>query len=514
MEPVASVPWWRLLNRYQWSVFILASLGWMFDCLDQQLFTMSRSISMRDLVPEGDLNLQNRYGGYATTCFILGWATGGLIFGVVGDLWGRAKTMALTIFVYAVFTGLSALSRNWVDFSIYRFLTGLGVGGEFAVGVALIAEVMPDGARAQALGSLQALSAFGNITAAILIGFTEQLGGWRNLYYVGAAPAILAAVVIFRLKEPEKWVVARATMKAQSGPRETQLVKLLGHPRWRRHVLVGLGLAVAGVLGLWGVAFWSGELIDSTLPTLPSGTRQALQEIVGAPTPAGQAALIGKLDAGQSRSYLNLYKYTMPAGFKYDPARAKTEPIAEAQKQKMSSLLAKALDPKEEKKLKRTAFILQQVGGFLGILTLSAIANRFGRKPALAVAMIAGYVGATSVFYTFADKSQIIYLWPWLGFCTLMPFGGFAIYFPELFPTSLRSTGVSFCYNVGRYITSAGPIFLPWLAMELHGRFEMTGFRAAALILCSAYFLGLIALIWAPETKGQPLPSEALEPAH
>ncbi len=79
-------PWWRLLDRYQWTVFILASLGWMFDTMDQQIFTMSRSISMRDLVPDGDLNLQNQFGGYATTCFILGWATGGLIFGVIGDV--------------------------------------------------------------------------------------------------------------------------------------------------------------------------------------------------------------------------------------------------------------------------------------------------------------------------------------------------------------------------------------------------------------------------------------------
>lgn len=102
-------------------------------------------------------------------------------------------------------------------------------------------------------------------------------------------------------------------------------------------------------------------------------------------------------------------------------------------------------------------------------------------------------------------------MWPLLGFCTLMPFGGFAIYFPELFPTSLRSTGVSFCYNVGRYVTVMGPILLPQLALQLHGKFELSGFRVAALVLCSAYFIGLIGLIWAPETLGQPLPEE--EPA-
>ena len=158
--------------------------------------------------------------------------------------------------------------------------------------------------------------------------------------------------------------------------------------------------------------------------------------------------------------------------------------------------------------MKRRAGILQQVGGFLGIIFLTLIAKRFGRKPALALAMICGFLGATFVFYTFQDRSQITWLWLLLGFCTLMPFGGFAIYFPELFPTSLRSTGVSFCYNVGRYITAFGPILLPWMAIRLHGHYEISGFRLAALILCSAYFIGLVALIWAPETKDQPLPQD------
>ena len=515
-SPSARQPWWQDLNRYQWAVFILASLGWLFDTMDQQIFTMSRSISMRDLVPDGDLNLQNKYGGYATTCFILGWATGGLIFGVVGDVWGRAKTMALTILTYALFTGLSALSTTWVDFSIYRFLTGLGVGGEFAVGVSLIAEVMPDRSRAGALGALQALSAIGNITAAIIIGFKEELGGWRNLYWVGAAPAILAGFVIFKLKEPQKWLDWRAQVKANPNDagNKGRISELFGNPRWRRNVFVGLGLSVAGVFGLWGVGFWSGELIDSTLPTMPSVTRTAIQQIVATQSAGDQAALVNKLDAGQMRSYVNLYKYTMPPGKKFEPAVAKSESLTDTQKQKMTKLLDKSLDPQEEPKLKRKGFILQQVGGFFGILFMSWVAGRFGRKPALAVAMIGGYLGATFVFYTFADKSQIVYLWFILGFCTLMPFGCYAIYFPELFPTSLRSTGVSFCYNVGRYITAFGPIILPQLAMELHGKYEMSGFRMAALIMCSAYFIGLIALIWAPETRGQPLPEEERMAAH
>ncbi len=98
--------------------------------------------------------------------FMIGWASGGLVFGVLGDRIGRAKTMLLTILIYSACTGLSALSVGVWDFAFYRFLTGLGVGGEFAAGVSLVAEVMPERARPYALGLLQALSAVGNMMAA------------------------------------------------------------------------------------------------------------------------------------------------------------------------------------------------------------------------------------------------------------------------------------------------------------------------------------------------------------
>src|SRR5262249_58585210 len=105
------------------------------------------------------------YSGYATSIFLIGWGTGGLAFGILGDLIGRAKSMLLTILLYSLFTGLSALSVGFWDFALYRFLTGLGVGGEFAVGVALVAEVFHDRARPHALGWLQSLSAVGNVAA-------------------------------------------------------------------------------------------------------------------------------------------------------------------------------------------------------------------------------------------------------------------------------------------------------------------------------------------------------------
>src|SRR5260370_19988279 len=141
LGPQPAGAWCRLLSRYHWFVLLVASLGWLFDTLDQQLFNIARRPAMRALVAEDDVTA---YSGYATTIFLVGWGTGGLAFGVLGDLIGRAKSMVLTILLYSLFTGLSALSVGFWDFATYRFLTGLGVGGQFAVGVSLVAEEMPD----------------------------------------------------------------------------------------------------------------------------------------------------------------------------------------------------------------------------------------------------------------------------------------------------------------------------------------------------------------------------------
>ncbi|HEV3004748.1 MAG TPA: MFS transporter, partial [Pirellulales bacterium] len=209
MSP-ARQPWHRELTRYHWFVFVVAALGWLFDTMDQQLFTLARRPACQELLklPPSDPTI-DRYGGYATSIFLVGWATGGIAFGVLGDRIGRAKTMLWTILIYSLFTGLSALSVTVYDFALYRFLTGLGVGGEFAVGVALVAEVMPERARPFALGMLQALSAVGNIAAGLIsmgLGELQEMeliqSSWRVMFVVGTVPALLAVLIRRRLKEP------------------------------------------------------------------------------------------------------------------------------------------------------------------------------------------------------------------------------------------------------------------------------------------------------------------------
>ncbi|HET8547149.1 MAG TPA: MFS transporter, partial [Bryobacteraceae bacterium] len=266
--PATGAPWYKELNRYHWFVLIVASLGWLFDTMDQQLFNLARRPAIIELLgPGADAGAIFRYSGWSTTIFMLGWASGGVFFGILGDRIGRAKTMILTILSYSLFTGLSVLSTGVWDFSVYRFLTGLGVGGQFSVGVALVAETMPERARPFALGWLQALSAVGNMLAALIgisLGHLEETGAvgsaWRWMFIVGALPAFLCLAIFRRLHEPEAWQRARHDKKHLGS-----MTDLFTDPRWRRNAIVGMLLAFAGVVGLWGIGFFSFDLLGSVL---------------------------------------------------------------------------------------------------------------------------------------------------------------------------------------------------------------------------------------------------------
>ena len=150
--------WYTHLTPYHWFVFIIASAAWFFDCLDQRLFSLARVDALTDLtrgIPGADVQA---LGKDVTAYFLIGWGIGGLIFGALGDRYGRAKMLTLTVLIYSACTGMSYFSRTYIDFALARFLTGFGVGGVFGLAVALIAETLNDNARSGALGWLQILS--------------------------------------------------------------------------------------------------------------------------------------------------------------------------------------------------------------------------------------------------------------------------------------------------------------------------------------------------------------------
>jgi MFS family permease len=499
MNPVdASKPWYSLLSRYHWFVLVVAALGWMFDCLDQQLFILARPAAMKELVvPDEDPAVTEvklkEWGNYATAIFLVGWASGGLFFGMLGDRIGRAKTMLITILMYSAFTGLSALSTSVWDFSLYRFLTGLGVGGEFAVGVALVAEVMPDRARPYTLALLQALSAIGNISAALInlgLGIAEEEGlvtsPWRIMFVVGAIPALLAVVIRIWLKEPEKW--KQASHKDAVAKQLGSYRRLFADPRWRKHALLGLVLACSGVIGLWAVGFFTPDLI-----------REVQRKDVATDVYDEQIAI-----AQAETNSLRVDQLQQIRQFEQTPVAERgklPDEVAEVRK---------SLEPAVSGRLSRWASytsILINIGAACGMFGFGVVAQRIGRKPTFALALIAAFFSTVAVFWFLKDMGQM-WMVPVMGFCQLSLFAGYAMYFPELFPTHLRSTGTSFCYNVGRFVAASGPLIqaqlITFFATAYGGGADST--RYAGITMCSIFVLGLVVLPFLPETKDQPLP--------
>ncbi|WP_437187175.1 MFS transporter [Planctomicrobium sp. SH668] len=495
-------PWYLQLSRYHWFVFVVAALGWLFDCLDQQLFVLARPAVMEELIPKDSFpdlkqvqQARIKAGDYATAIFMAGWATGGLFFGILGDRFGRAKTMVLTILLYSLFTGLSSFAVGIWDFCLYRFLTGLGVGGEFAVGVALVAEAMPTKARPYTLGLLQALSAVGNISAAMInlsLGIAEEQGlvesPWRIMFLIGAVPALLALFIRRRLKEPDTW--KRASTDEATKKHLGSYSDLFRDPKLRKHALLGLVLGCSGIVGLWCVGFYTPDLI----------------RIVQAPrlAPAIYAEQIELAKSAGDQARVDRLNYLKGV---HDDATA-IQSFDDATREEHQSI---------SKKIKGRATRFQSyssvainIGAFCGMFGFGVLSQRIGRRPTFALAFLAAFLSTASVFWFLKDFWQIWVMVPIMGFCQLSLFAGYAIYFPELFPTRLRSTGTSFCYNVGRFVAALGPIAKAQLTAFFISVFPNASTidtaRYAGVTMSCVFLLGLVVLPFLPETRGQELP--------
>ncbi len=262
--------WRQGVTRYQWLVLFVAWLGWVFDSMDSTLYALVLHPALHDLlrVPGGGPVTDDAigwYGGIVFSIFLVGWAIGGILFGLLADSWGRTKALVFTILIYAAFTGMAALSHTWWQLALYRFITALGIGGEWAAGAALVAEVWPEEKRTRAAGLLQSAWGAGFLVAAIL-NLLLRNSGWRPIFVIGAAPAIVAVFVLLWVKEPERWVRARAEERQTAGTRPSKLEELFA-PGLLRATLVGSGLAFVAVFGLWGATNWTPTLVRA-LPEL------------------------------------------------------------------------------------------------------------------------------------------------------------------------------------------------------------------------------------------------------
>ena len=244
-------------------------LGWMFDAMDLNLFILVMVPAIHDLTGATTQAGLARIGGLVVAGKILGWGLGGVVFGVVADRIGRSATLVWTILIYAAFTALSGLAASWPWLAVCQFLAGLGIGGEWAAGAALVAETWPDRSRARALQVMQMAYPFGLFLAggiAILLGPL----GWRFVLVAGVLPMLAAAFVRLMVPEPDRWQDARRRAReraAAGGPPDTAAATFAAifAPAMRRNTLVGVIAALSLMTGTWA-AFtllpgWIGQML-------------------------------------------------------------------------------------------------------------------------------------------------------------------------------------------------------------------------------------------------------------
>jgi MFS family permease len=430
----ASVPWWRELNHYHWTILLMTWLGFMFDLMDSTLYTLVMRPALVELLGQNasDQNI-GYYGGMIFSIFLIGWALGGIVFGVFADYYGRKLTLMITIVIYALFTGLAAIAGSWWELGLYRFLTGLGVGGEWAAGAALLAETWPEKARAKGAAALQTSAGMGYFAAAFIY---MLVGGysWRAVFVVGVVPAILVFFIRRKIGESERWLAtssaprqARSGSAAAGAPSRFTLVQVFG-PGLVRDTIVGSVLASIANFGFWAVTSWVPALIQTRIsadPSLLAGTTVA--------------------------SYVS------------------------------------------------TSIMILTLGSLPGYALVAVLADRWGRRAAFLTFYVGAAIVTPLIFLGPWTLSQMMFLFPLMGFFTMGIYAGFPIYLPELYPTHLRTTGAGFCFNIGRIVSAAGP-FMTGLVVLYTGSFE---YAVSALSL--VYLLGPLTLIFARETRGQRL---------
>jgi MFS family permease len=252
--------WYAGVTRYQWLVLTVASLGWVFDAFEGQIYNITRGDMLPDLlgVAGNDPGVK-LWGERFLGIFLIGGTVGGWLFSSLADRWGRNPVMALTILFYSIFSGLTAFATEAWHVGALRFLVAMGVGGEWAVGAALVSEVFPREARERAGGIFHATSVGGLwLAAAAGLAVGSQ---WRLAYLIGVVPAVLVLWVRLAIREPDSWRQARASRGHQLG----SFRELLLNPRWQPRAIFGSLLAMVGLATFWGVVIAGQDLAADLL---------------------------------------------------------------------------------------------------------------------------------------------------------------------------------------------------------------------------------------------------------
>jgi MFS transporter, SHS family, sialic acid transporter len=447
------------ITRAQWLVLAAAFLGCMFDGVEIGLFPLVARPALQELLRNVGDEAVGWWNGVIVACFLLGAAAGGLIFGWLGDRIGRVRAMVSSILVYSLFTGAGAFAAYAWQLGLFRFIASLGMGGEWAVAVALVVECWPEKHRPMLAGAIGAAANFGflfiGIVAAI---FPVMPGSWRWIMLVGAIPAVLALVVSLVIPESEKWKASVKTARKQPiveifgpGIRKKTLLAIV----FSAIPLIGTWAAVSGWIPLWVEQMKEAEMVEAQLPDMNL-------------THAGKGELKDKLE--QAKKQLPDGEWPKIAG-----SAARWKAVVQ---------------------------IVMATSAILWCFVAPVIGGMAGRRPVYFGLCLISLVSCACLSRLLNPED--FWFWPmvwFVGGVTAAFYGWLPLYLPELFPTRMRATGQGLSFNFGRVLAAVGALFMGQLVRVLGG-----DYGSAIANITLIYVLGLV-LIWlAPETKGKPLP--------
>jgi MFS family permease len=424
---VVQLTGWRAVSRYQWLVFLVVWLGWTLDAADFGLFSLVLKPALTELLgfpasgtlDPGQLGLIGKTGGLLAMTGLLGWAFGGFLFGIIADYIGRVRALVFSIAIYSVFTALQGLSHGVWDFAIYRFIAGLGTGAELMVGIPLLAETLGETHRAKIASVMMTGGALGTFIGAWAYGLVGGYG-WRYVFFLGVAPALLLMIVRRRVMEPDRFNAVKERRQALAAGgrvadddhhfRQFAPAQLFTRAH-RYNTLVGVLFGLGSLLAIWTTNIW--------LPTILSLMVQK-----------------GGLSTAEAVPFVS------------------------------------------------HGIMIWSLGGIGGYIAFGFIADTVGRRFAVGFyslgSMVAGIV-LYLVLPTYQPWYPIVL--PIFGFFVFGVFSGFAVYLPELFPTQVRATAVGFCTGSARIITSFGPLVAGLLVSTFGSFNKVAGFMSCLAAL-------------------------------
>lgn len=505
------------ISRGAWLALIAALLGWMFDGAEMGLFSMVGNAAVEDLLtPLGRANETGRWFGIIIATFLVGAATGGVVFGWLGDRIGRVRAMALSVAVYAGFTGFCGLAQNVEQLAILRFIASLGMGGEWALGVALVMEVWPNRSRAFMAGLIGAAANVGYLLVGVVgmaldfllkewipgtltsFGFsTETIAwltaykGWRLMMMLGTTPALLTFLIRMFVPESHKW-----EEEHKSGATS----------HWATTDLFGVLIGVLGSANI--IIVWAYDSL-----TLPGGFVLPLPLLIKIP-----ATIIGLVIAAFGYTYpvVRYLDRSMMASGSLD----RTESRRTIRLMLMGAMLSGVAllgtwgstqwaakwageMTNNEFQSREWTQIWLALGACTGTILAAMMGDWFGRRWSYFLLCLLALFSAEFLYSMNSSFNNFFLFSTFLaGMFTASFYGWLPLYLPELFATKVRATGQGFSFNFGRILAAVGSLQTGVLLDKVfNGELPKAG-----MLMSLIYVVGMVVIWFCPETKGKPLP--------